>query len=98
MPATINVAMILRDERDTGGSDGVYPTLITDSDRTVKMNPMEVNREKHGLNCSYLDMLIHFKDHGDVQFEIYNKRDEMAVFKNYRRFPHIQSTMAHSTK
>jgi hypothetical protein len=32
-----------------------------------------------------------------VQFEVYNKRDDMAVFKNYRRFPHIDSTMAHST-
>jgi hypothetical protein len=59
---------------------------------------MEVNKEKHGLSYSYLDMLIQFKAHGHIQFEVYNKRDDMPVFKNYRRFPHIESTMAHTTK
>jgi hypothetical protein len=98
MPAAVDVADMLRDERATGGTDGAYPTHMTDISGNVTLNPMEVNKEKHGLVCSYLDMLIHFTAQGVVQFEVYNKRDNMAVFKIYRRFPHIDSTMAHSTK
>jgi hypothetical protein len=97
MPAAVDVADMLRDERATGGTDGVYPTHMTDNNGNVTLNPMEVNKEKHGLVCSYSDMLIHFKAQGVVQFEVYNKRDD-TVFKNYRRFLHIDSTMAHSTK
>jgi hypothetical protein len=98
MPSTVNIAALLRDERASGGTDGVYPTQMTDIDGIVIQNPMEVNREKHGLTCSYLDMMIHFKAGGAVQCEIYSKRDDMAVFKNYRRFPHIDSTLALSTR
>jgi hypothetical protein len=98
MPATVDVSAMLRDERDSGGSDGVYPTHLTDAAGDIRLNPMEVNREKHGLQSSYLDMLVLFKAHGNIEFEVYNKRDDMDVFKKYRRFPHISSTMAHSTK
>jgi hypothetical protein len=98
MPAAVDVADMLRDEHATGGTDGVYPTHMTDDGGNDTLNPMEVNKEKHGLVCSYLDMLIHLKAQGVVQLEVYNKRDDMAVFKNYRRFPHIDSTMAHNIK
>eukprot|EP00953_Heterococcus_sp_UTEX-ZZ885_P002695 1971-Heterococcus_DN1.PRE.1 len=47
MPATVDVSAMLRDERDTGGSDGVYPTHLTDAAGNITLNPMEVNREKH---------------------------------------------------
>jgi hypothetical protein len=76
----------------------MYPTYMTDNDGNVRMNPIKVNREKHGLTCSYLDMSIQFKARGYMQFAVYNKRDDIQVFKNYKRFPHITSTMAHSTK
>jgi hypothetical protein len=89
MPDTVDVAAMMRDERDTGGGDGMYPTIT---------NPMEVSREKHGLSCSYLDMYIQFEARGHIQFTVYNKRDDMFVLQNYRRFPLITSTMAHSTK
>jgi hypothetical protein len=98
MPDTVDVAAMMRDERDTGGSDGIYPTHMTDSGGNVITNPMEVNREKHGLSCSYLDMYIQFKARGHIQFTVCNKRDDMIVLQNYRRFPHITSTMAHSFK
>ena len=97
MPDTIDTAAMLRDERETDGSNGVYPTYMTDTNGNVTLNPMEVNKEKHGLTCSYLDMFIQFKAHGHIQFEVYNKRDDMPVFQNYKRFPHIESTMAHTT-
>jgi hypothetical protein len=98
MPETVDIAAMMRDERDTGGGDGIYPTHMTDSGGNVITNPMEVNREKHGLRCSYLDMYIQFKARGHIQFTVYNKRDDMIVLQNYRRYPHITSTMAHSTK
>jgi hypothetical protein len=44
------------------------------------------------------DMYIQFKARGHIQFTVYNKRDDMIVLQNYRRFPHITSTMAHSIK
>jgi hypothetical protein len=97
MPASIDVAAMLRDERITGGTDGNYPAHMTHSTVNVITNPIKVNKEKHGLTCSHLDMLIHCRARGDIQFEIYNKRDEMPVFGDYRRFPHIDSVLAHST-
>ena len=57
MPDTIDTAAMLRYERETGGSDGVYPIYMTDTNGDVTLNPMEVNEEKYGLTCSYLDML-----------------------------------------
>jgi hypothetical protein len=56
MPETVDIASMMRDEYDTGGGDGIYPTYMTDSGGNVITNPMEVNREKHGLSCSYLDI------------------------------------------
>jgi hypothetical protein len=98
MPASKDVAAMLLDERVTRGTDGIYPAHMTDSRGNVITNPMQVNKEKHGLTCSYLDMLNHFRARGDIQFELYNKLDEMPVFKDYRRFPHVDSMLAHSTK
>jgi hypothetical protein len=49
MPETVDIAAMMRDERDTGGGDGIYPTHMIDSGGNVMTNPMEVNREKHGL-------------------------------------------------
>jgi hypothetical protein len=82
MPVNIDVASMLKDERATGGSDGVYPTYMTDNDGNVIINPTEVNQEKHGLSCSYLDMSIKYKARGYIQSAEYNKRDDMQVFRN----------------
>lgn len=98
MPANTDCASILRDERLTDGTDGIYPVLIADADGNLRNNPMLVNLEKQGLICSYLDMKIEFKDAGKILFEVYNKRDDMPVFANYRRFPHADSILAKATK
>jgi hypothetical protein len=95
MPETVDIAAMMRDERDTGGGDGIYPTHMTESGGNVITDPMEVNKEKHGLSCSYPDMYIQFKARGHIQFTVYNKRDDMNVLQNYRHCPHITSTMAH---
>jgi hypothetical protein len=95
MPDTVDVAAMMRDERDTGGSDGIYPTHMTDSGGNVITNPMEVNREKHGLSCSYLDMYIQFGARGHIQFTVYNKR--YSVFTRTHYLPTLIAQVAAGT-
>ena len=43
------MADLLQDQRSIGGSDGVYPVSIKDSDDTAVANPMELKLEHSGL-------------------------------------------------
>jgi hypothetical protein len=49
-------------------------------------------------SSSYLDMMIEFRDGGRILFEVYNERDDMPIFHNYRRFHYVSSAQAQSTK
>jgi hypothetical protein len=55
---------------------------------------MHSKLEKQGLVCSYLDFTVTCGRGGHIAFDVYNKRDELPVFHDYRRFPHIDSVIS----
>jgi hypothetical protein len=94
-------ALMCDTRQTTDGSakhDGVYPAVVTDHDGTLISNPMQLNLERQGLCCAFLDLLLTFLPDGSFSTTIYQKRDAMPVFKGYRRFPHIDSVLSDRSK
>lgn len=89
---------LLTDNREQSGSDGVYPANVLNENGDIVVNPMEVKLERHGMTCTYLDFSIKLESNGTFSTSVYQKRDEMPVFKNYRRFPHIYSRISKAAK
>jgi hypothetical protein len=98
IPATIDLTDIFQDRRSEGGSDGIYPISITDSDGTIVANPMELKHEHGGLCTTYLDLRITIGNATSFSTTVYQKRDDMPVFRDYRRFPHIDSLISDKAK
>ena len=89
---------IFQDSRSTGGTDGIYPVAITGADGTTVDNPMELKLENSGMQCHYLDLQLSIGDRGSFSSTINQKRDDMPVFHDYRRFPHIDSLISDTAK
>ena len=47
-----------------GGSDGVYPVSINDSDGSAVANPMELKLEHSGLATHYLELQLTIGEQG----------------------------------
>jgi hypothetical protein len=89
---------LLTDNREQSGSDGVYPADVLNENRETVTNPMDVKLERHGLTCTYLDFNKKLEHDGTFLTTVYQKRDEMPVFKKYCRFPHIFSRISTTAK
>ena len=98
IPAEYHMQEIFQDSRSTGGTDGIYPVAIIDADGSTVDNPMELKRENCGMQCHYLDLLLSIGERGSFTSTIYQKRDDMPVFHDYRRFPHIDSLLSERAK
>ena len=98
IPAAYCMADVLQDQRSSGGADGIYPVSISDSDGSVIANPMELKLEHSGLSTHYLDLQITIGERGAFQSTVYQKREDMPVFHEYRRFPHIESMISDRAK
>jgi hypothetical protein len=97
-PKGCNFKELLTDSRQSGGTDGVYPTHVIDDNGYAVANPMDVKLERHGLTCTYLDFTIKIQHDGNFLTTVYQKRDDMPVFKRYRRFPHLYSHISKIAK
>jgi hypothetical protein len=97
-PKGCNFKELLTDNRQSGGNDGVYPTHVLDDNGETVVNPMDVKLERHGLTYTYLDSTIRLQDDGNFLTTVYQKRDDMPIFKRYRRFPHIYSHISKIAK
>eukprot|EP00953_Heterococcus_sp_UTEX-ZZ885_P012093 6949-Heterococcus_DN1.PRE.1 len=98
-PKGCNFHELLTDNRtQSGGSDGVYPAHVLNEYGDTILNPMDVKLERHGRSCTYLDFGIQLLHDGTFTTTVYQKRDEMPVFNNYRRFPHIRSLISNNAK
>jgi len=98
VPASYCMADLFKDQRSSGGSDGIYPTSINDSDGTAADNPMELKLEHSGLATHYLNLQLVIGKQGSFESTVYQKRDDMPVFDDYRRFPHIGSLISDRSK
>ena len=74
--------------------DGIFPAVVLDHDGTSIDNPMGLNLERQGLTCPFLDLLLTFTADGQFTSTVYQKRDAMPVFRDYRRFPHMASVLS----
>jgi hypothetical protein len=104
-PKGCNFKEGLTDNRQSGSTDGVYPTHVIDDNGCTVANPMDVKLEGHGLICTYLDFTIKIQHDGNFLTTVYQKRDDvpvfrddMPVFKRYRRFPHLYSHISKIAK
>ena len=98
IPAGYCMAELFQDKRASGGADGIYPVSIENNDGTAVDNPMELKLEHSGLQTHYLDLQLSIGEHGTFQSTVYQKRDGMPVFHDYRRFPHIDSLISDRAK
>lgn len=98
IPADYCMAELFQDKRASGGADGVYPVSISTDDGASVDNPMELKLENSGLSCHYLDLQLSIGAGGSFQSTVYQKRDDMPVFYDYRRFPHIDSFISDKAK
>lgn len=98
IPAAFCMTELFQDKRASGGADGIYPMSIKNSDGADVMNPMELKLENSGLSCHYLDLQLTIGERGSFQSTVYQKRDDMPVFHDYRRFPHIDSMISNRAK
>ncbi len=98
IPAAYCMAEVFKDERSSGGADGIYPVSIENSDGNAVANPMELKLEHSGLSTHYLDLQLTIGSEGSFESTVYQKRDDMPVFHDYRRFPHIDSLISDRAK
>jgi hypothetical protein len=70
-PKSCNFKEFLTDNRQFGGSDGVYPTHVIDDNGYTVANPMNIKLEKHGLTCTYLDFTIKMQHDGNLLTTVY---------------------------
>ena len=97
-PASHDIRALFEDRRSEGGHDGIYPITITNKDGSSVANPLELKHEHGGLSTHYLDLRITFGEQGSFRTTVYNKRDDMPAFHDYRRFPHIRSLISDKAK
>ena len=98
IPAPYIMAELLQDKRSIGGSDGVYPVSINDSDGSAVAIPMELILEHSGLVTHYLNLQLTIGEQGSFQTAVYQKRDDMRIFYDYRRFPDINTLISDRAK
>jgi hypothetical protein len=61
-------------------------------------NPLELTTASEGRNTHYLDYHLSISRRGFIETRIYDKRDDIPVFKNTRNFPHRKSTLSYKCK
>jgi hypothetical protein len=97
VPQGIDIQELLYDTRHTGGSDGIYPSQILDTHTgQLVANPMQLNVEGQGYDVHYLDLFIHLsasQNSAHFRTALYDKRTTMPVFKDYVRFPRMETIL-----
>ena len=73
---------------------GMYPTTVRDFDGSVRPSPISIVREQIGPSVHFLDMEIIQPLPGVCEVKMYDKRDNMPTLASYRKFPHIETTIA----
>ena len=61
-------------------------------------NPLELTTASEGSTAHYLDYLLSITPGGFIATRVYDKRDDLAVFRNTRSFPHRLSTLSYKCK
>ena len=72
----------------------MYPTTVRDFDGSVRPSPISIVREQIGPSVHFLDMEIIQPLPGVCEVKMYDKRDNMPTLASYRKFPHIETTIA----
>ena len=72
----------------------MYPTTVRDFDGSVRPSPISIVREQIGPSVHFLDMEIIQPFPGVCEVKMYDKRDNMPTLASYRKFPHIETTIA----
>ena len=75
---------------------GMYPSFTEDADREEMENPISIVKERSGETVHFLDMEIVQSKPGVSQIRMYDKRDHMATFAEYRRYPHVEARLSQS--
>ena len=90
---------ILYDEREIGGTDGLYPCRLRGPDGKWIDYPLKLNVEGVGEETSFLDTLTTIdRDDGQIGVDCYDKREAMPCFKDRRTFPHIDTVLSEASK
>ena len=90
---------ILYDEREIGGTDGLYPCRLRGPDGKWIYYPLKLNVEGVGLETSFLDVLTTVNRWiGWLSYDCYDKREAMPCFKDRRTFPHIDTVLNETCK
>ena len=90
---------VLYDEREIGGTDGLYPCRLRGPDGQWIEYPLKLNVEGVGEETSFLDVLTTIdRGNGQIGFDCYDKREAMPCFKDRRTFPHIDTVLSEASK
>ena len=90
---------VLYDEREIGGTDGLYPCRLRGPDGEWIDYPLKLNVEGIGIETSFLDVLSTVdRKIGRLGYDCYDKREAMPCFKDRRTFPHIDTVLNEVSK
>ena len=93
----VNLEDMLYDNREAGGSDGIYPPSLAGPTGIID-NPLELTTASEGRTVHYLDYNVKLSDRGFISTKVYDKRDDNLVFAQNRSFPHRLSTLSYKCK
>lgn len=79
---------------DDGILGGMYPKMVTNGNGGLRPNTISIVEEQSGTAVHFLDMDIFQSTPGKTEIKIYDKREHMKTLHNYRRFPHIETTIS----
>ena len=88
----------LLDEREDGGSDGIYPCRLEGPHGTIE-KPLKLELQDRGLKVPFLDTCSIFDpETRQLRWEHYDKRDHIPAFKETHTFPHPDSMLQQRSK
>ena len=74
----VNLEDMLYDNREAGGSDGIYPPSLAGPTGIID-NPLELTTASEGRTVHYLDYNVKLSDRGFISTKVYDKRDDNLV-------------------
>ena len=87
-------ATLLYDERDTGGTDGIYPARLVGPRGEFIEGPLNLKLQDAGTKVPYLDTQLQFDpDTRLLSWNHYDKRDHIEAFIGTHTFPHPRSRL-----
>ena len=91
-------ASMFYDERDYGGTGGIYPSNLQGPMEIIDQ-PLNLQFQYRGLDVPVLDAQLKLDpDRRLLSWAHYDKRDHIEVFKGTHTFPHPKSKLQYRVK